>query len=312
MAQAKIYWDLENYAVVERIFQQSADFCYNHEDGKLNVAHVFFMQEKFKNAIPYYEATIKKHESILDVKAIVLANLCVSYIMINQNGEAEELMRQIEKEEERISLQPEHENKQSYHLCIVNLVIGTLYCAKNNFEFGIVRIIKSLEPYRKKLGPDTWYHTKRCFLALLDALSRQMLTLQLKDELYHQIITFLDGADEHGKKIPVSVQGAATTSASSAAAAAAAGAAGVSSAANGGGTNLASGTSASTSAATGTSAPDGKTAAPASGTTGSASAAAVNASVVAAAAAAAADPSTQTVSYEARLLKRLFLRLRGH
>ncbi len=46
--------------------------------------------------------------------------------------------------------------KQCFHLCIVNLVIGTLYCAKGNFEFGISRIIKSLEPYNKKLETDTW------------------------------------------------------------------------------------------------------------------------------------------------------------
>lgn len=46
--------------------------------------------------------------------------------------------------------------KPVFHLCIVNLVIGTLYCAKGNFEFGISRIVKSLEPYDKKLGTDTW------------------------------------------------------------------------------------------------------------------------------------------------------------
>ena len=62
-------------------------------------------------------------------------------------------MRQIEKEEERCAY--EEPNKQSYHLCIVNLVIGTLYCAKNNYEFGISRIIKSLEPYEKKIGAFT-------------------------------------------------------------------------------------------------------------------------------------------------------------
>ena len=28
---------------------------------------------------------------------------------------------------------------QVFHLCIINLVIGTLYCAKGNFEFGIGR-----------------------------------------------------------------------------------------------------------------------------------------------------------------------------
>ena len=37
-------------------------------------------------------------ESLLDITAIVLANLCVGYIMTSQNEEAEELMRRIEKE----------------------------------------------------------------------------------------------------------------------------------------------------------------------------------------------------------------------
>jgi tetratricopeptide repeat protein 30 len=144
MAQAKIYWDIENYSRVEKIFKQSAEFCSEHDVWKLNVAHVFFMQEtKFKDAIRYYEPAVKKQaENILQVTAIVLANLCVSYIMTSQNEEAEELMRQIEKEEERASYRTP--SKQSYHLCIVNLVIGTLYCAKGNFEFGISRIINSL------------------------------------------------------------------------------------------------------------------------------------------------------------------------
>lgn len=48
MGQAKIYWEMENYSQVEKIFRQSAEFCSDDENWKLNVAHVFFMQEKFK------------------------------------------------------------------------------------------------------------------------------------------------------------------------------------------------------------------------------------------------------------------------
>jgi len=81
--------------------------------------------------------------------AIVIANLCVSYIMVNLNEEAEEIMRRLEREEEKS--QYDEPDKPVYHLCIVNLVIGTLYCAKGNYEFGIQRIIKSLEPYNKKV-----------------------------------------------------------------------------------------------------------------------------------------------------------------
>eukprot|EP00743_Colponemidia_sp_Colp-15_P002645 GILK01002867.1.p1 GENE.GILK01002867.1~~GILK01002867.1.p1 ORF type:complete len:660 (+),score=136.56 GILK01002867.1:205-2184(+) len=199
MAQAKIYWELENYPMVEKIFRQSAEFTSEHEVWKLNVAHVFFMQEtKFKEAIRYYEPIVKKHsDGILDVTAIVLANLCVSYIMTSQNEEAEDLMRKIEKEEERTAYQDP--DKQVYHLCIVNLVIGTLYCAKGNFEFGISRIIKSLEPYQRKLGTDTWYYAKRCFLALIETLSKHMI--MLKDATFHEILQFLDAADQYGKNI---------------------------------------------------------------------------------------------------------------
>ena len=143
MAQARIYWDRENYPMVEKLFFQvrailllveantvhfliataiiatvdigdtctiqtsysdsrkeitdfidryffslfqAAEFCSEHEVWKLNVAHVFFMQEtKFKDAIRYYDPIVKRlQESLVDVTAIVLANLCVSYIMTSQ------------------------------------------------------------------------------------------------------------------------------------------------------------------------------------------------------------------------------------
>lgn len=91
---------------------------------------------------------------ILNVSAVVLANLCVSHIMTSNNAQvscwdgyraslrapvwsllsllffphailmvqAEELMKKIEKEEEQIS--NDDPNKKVFHHCIVNLVIG--------------------------------------------------------------------------------------------------------------------------------------------------------------------------------------------
>lgn len=73
MAQAKIYWNMENYAQVEKvcqplparwkgraevcvcvacsllalilqIFRKSVEFCNEHDVWRLNVAHVLFMQ----------------------------------------------------------------------------------------------------------------------------------------------------------------------------------------------------------------------------------------------------------------------------
>lgn len=200
MGMGKIYWDRENYPMVEKIFRQSAEFCSEHEVWKLNVAHVFFMQgeSKFRDAIRYYEPFVRKHqENILDVTAIVLANLCVSCIMTSRNEDAEELMRNIEKEEDHVAY--EDPDKPCFHLCIVNLVIGTLYCAKGNYEFGISRIIKSLEPYDRKLGTDTWYYAKRCFMALAEQVVKQML--MLKDSSYYEIMGFLEAAEQFGKTI---------------------------------------------------------------------------------------------------------------
>nr|XP_033785867.1 tetratricopeptide repeat protein 30A isoform X2 [Geotrypetes seraphini] len=204
MAQAKIYWNLENYQMVEKIFRKSVEFCNEHDVWKLNVAHVLFMQEnKYKEAIGFYEPIVKKNfDNILNVSAIILANLCVSYIMTSQNEEAEELMRKIEKEEEQLAY--DDPDKKTYHLCIVNLVIGTLYCAKGNYDFGISRVIKSLEPYNKKLGTDTWYYAKRCFLSLLENMSKHMI--MLRDTVIHECIQFLEHCEIYGKNIPAVIE----------------------------------------------------------------------------------------------------------
>ena len=103
MAQAKIYWNMENYTMVEKLFRQSAEFCADHEVWRLNVAHVLYMQEnKYREAIRYYEPIVKRYsENLLTLTAIVIANLCVSYIMTSQNEEAEEWMRKLEREEEK-------------------------------------------------------------------------------------------------------------------------------------------------------------------------------------------------------------------
>ncbi|XP_036356075.1 snRNA-activating protein complex subunit 3-like [Octopus sinensis] len=115
MQQSKIYWDVENYQKVERIFRSSVEFCNENEVWRLNVAHVLFMQEKYKEAISFYEPIT------VDISAIILANLCVSYIMINRNEEAEEIMRKIEKDELQNSPIPEQEYVVLGHQYLSNL-----------------------------------------------------------------------------------------------------------------------------------------------------------------------------------------------
>ena len=205
MAQAKIYWDRAHYAQVEKIFRRSAEFCSEHETFRLNVAHTYFMRslrsdDTFGEAIEYYEPIVRaKVESgdVLSVTAIVLANLCVAYIMTSRNEDAESLMRRLEKEE---SAQARRDPaRPRFHLTIINLVIGTLYCAKGNYEFGISRVIKSLEPYEEKLEADTWFYAKRCFLSLLEGTAKRLVAA--KDETVRESFAFLAAAERHGRAI---------------------------------------------------------------------------------------------------------------
>ncbi len=61
---------------------------------------------KYRDAIRYYEPFIRRQmDDLLEITAIVLANLCVSYIMVSQNADAEELMKCVEKEEDRVAIE---------------------------------------------------------------------------------------------------------------------------------------------------------------------------------------------------------------
>lgn len=207
--------------------------------------------DNYQKAIEFYEPIVlrgKETKKLLDLTAMVVANLCVSYIMTSQNMQAEEIMKQLEQEE--VKALEESSTKsvrlhilrstmhcllvtlpcagqlsspgvraslahqatlllidvcllvQVIHLCIVNLVIGTLYCAKANYEFGIGRVMKALEPLDRKLETDTWYYAKRCFLALVDGLAKHMITLN--DKIFEDVLLFLDKVHVAGKETPAS------------------------------------------------------------------------------------------------------------
>ena len=77
MQQAKIYWDMENYQQVEKIFRKSVEFCNEHDVWKLNVAHVLFMQEsKFKEATGFYEPIVKKHYDNVSNRNSFTSSMC--------------------------------------------------------------------------------------------------------------------------------------------------------------------------------------------------------------------------------------------
>ena len=59
------------------------------------------------------------------------------------------------------------------------------------------RVIKSLDPFSKKLGTQTWFYAKRCFCALIEQMAKHMITIN--DQVMEDIIEFLEMAEVHGR-----------------------------------------------------------------------------------------------------------------
>ena len=155
--------------------------------------------------------------SLLDVPPSAVANLCVCYVMGSQNEAAEELLRRLEDETtaaEAGAAGTAGAAAVPPHLCLANLAIGTLYCAKGalrvslswrgrtcvclglmplrrrcappccstpwidlypahrlhpgNFEFGITRVMRALEPLGGCLDAPRWHAVLLCLLAMMD------------------------------------------------------------------------------------------------------------------------------------------------
>ena len=198
MSQAKIFWDMEKYQLVELLLLKYADFCIDNRTWKLNLAHTYFMEPgKMMDAIGLYEPLVCGEQNLLDVEAIVVADLCVAYVVTEQNEMADNLINRL-TEEEAAKLK-EDENAKLYHLAIIHLVIGTLYCAHKNFEFGIDYIFKAFNPMHQRLNADTWFYAKKCLFELLRSMAlRQYM---LPDKSFEKICQFLDEVDKNGKKM---------------------------------------------------------------------------------------------------------------
>lgn len=95
---------------------------------------------------------------------------------------------------------------EAAHRCSIlttcSLPSTLLCCAQGNYEFGISRVIKSLEPYSTKLSTDTWFYAKRCFLSLVDGLAKHMIPF--KNESWEEVLAFLEEAEKVGRSVPAS------------------------------------------------------------------------------------------------------------
>lgn len=112
-AQAKIYWDMGNYEFVEKILrqQQVEDYYNDNPTWKINLGHAYFIQEtNFKEAIRYYKDVYSNTYDILSIPASVIANLCVSLIMVQRNEDAQDIIKRVEEEEiKALSENPERQ-----------------------------------------------------------------------------------------------------------------------------------------------------------------------------------------------------------
>ncbi|KAL3826625.1 hypothetical protein ACHAXA_010550, partial [Cyclostephanos tholiformis] len=195
--QAKLYWDKREYSRAEQVLQDHADFCRGHDAWLNNMGHVMFSQQKFEASIEHYEHLMERHVDLLNVPAVTLANLCVAYVLVGRNEDAEDLIKAVEKDEDqRAAL---GRGKVRVHSCIINLCIGSLYCQKKNFAFGIDRICKSMEPFKENICQDTWFYVKRSFLAFALMIANQ--SVPIKDDFLRDIIYFFGKAEAHGKHI---------------------------------------------------------------------------------------------------------------
>jgi tetratricopeptide repeat protein 30 len=204
-AQAKIFWDIGNYEKVVILLRTPdiEELYFENQTWKINLGHAYFIQEtSFKDAVNRYLDVYNNAIDLLSIPASVIANLCVSLIMLQRNEEAQEIIKKIEEEERKaMELNPE---AHYFHVCIVNIIVGTLYCAKGNYEFGIGRIIESFKNFHKRMNMDTWYYAKRCFLSLIENLAKQILCIP--DTLYMELLNFLENADIYGKNITTQVR----------------------------------------------------------------------------------------------------------
>ena len=65
-----------------------------------------------------------------------------------------------------------------------------------NFEFGITRVMRSLEPLPGGLDVQRWHGVALCLLCLLDQVAKNMLVL--KDRLAADLLGFLEDVEAAG------------------------------------------------------------------------------------------------------------------
>lgn len=213
--QAGILYGMGRYKAALHILDQYTDLLGDSRDYILNKAHIFFASENYEDATEGYDILVQgvAPQNILEIPAVALANLCVGLILLGRNKDAETLMHMVDQAEAAAWSDdaagpadgpgglPEG-RAPPLHLCVINLVIGTLYCVKGNTTFGVTRVLKALEPIQQRLSPDTWLYCKRPLLALAEYCAMS-LGGPVDESIIDSVIVFLDDVIRYGKDMSV-------------------------------------------------------------------------------------------------------------
>ena len=201
LALARVFFKTERFGESEKVLATVAEYFSENLSWRTNVGHVLFAQEKFKDAVKFYEMAVnsirEENGNILDVQAVVVANLCVSYVMISENEKAETLIREVEAQEDQVN-EADGENVNLFHSTVINLVIGTLYCVKSNWEFGMSRVIKAIDPVEKRLTVDVWEYAKRVVGSFFFVYAKGCLLI--KDSVWSEVSEFIDRVLVHSEQ----------------------------------------------------------------------------------------------------------------
>ena len=85
MALGYLYYEQRHFRTAEELLLQSEDVCKDHLLWATNLAHVIFVQGgRYHDAIDAYRRVQHRTSRLSDVTPVILANLCVSYILTNQ------------------------------------------------------------------------------------------------------------------------------------------------------------------------------------------------------------------------------------
>lgn len=236
----EILWDNNQYELVRRLLNKFEFVLKNSPIWRKNLAHTLYMSDRayedcvklYESLVPLDESGAEQKPSLTSIDPMVLASLCVSYVLNGQNSLAESLIEEVRNDEKDLvaMCNPSDSSSSSFslvagskglldksghqndntanllarataenyppHMTIINIVIGTLYCVKNNYEFGLMRIFKAMDPIESKLNRYTWFHAKRCLLNALDRHCKHIV--YLKDDTFSSMTEFLIKCETHG------------------------------------------------------------------------------------------------------------------